>query len=276
MSVVPPELNTSGIEPPVEKLSVPVWPLRSGRTPKVIAISGAVPSGQVGVTSIAKGVGCGIEVEVDEVVVGARVVVVVVPGSVVVVVEAAVVVGATVVVVVGATVVVVVEVVVGAVVVDVVVGATVVVVVELVEVVEDVVVVVPVSGGGHSSTPGSSCPTSKARTYERPCASLKYWPGLRPGCQSIEMGFCPVCNRSSIPGVPSYLQTKTLTCPSGSVVVELELGVVEVVDEVVAAVVEVVVGGAVVELLVGTVCGFVVTIVVDVGTPVVVGCDVVV
>jgi len=77
------------------------------------------------------------------------------------------------------------------------------------------------------------------------------------------MGFCPVCNRSSIPGVPSYLQTKTLTCPSGSVVVELELGVVEVVDEVVAAVVEVVVGGAVVELLVG--------VVVDVDTPVVVG-----
>ena len=105
---------------------------------------------------------------------------------------------------------------------------------------------------------------------------MKYVPGDRPGCQSIEMGFCPVCNRSSIPGVPSYLQTKTLTCPSGSVVVELELGVVEVVDEVVAAVVEVVVGGAVVELLVGTVCGFVVTIVVDVGTPVVVGCDVVV
>ena len=37
---VPPETKVSGTEPPVLKLSVPVWPLRSGRAPNVIEMNG--------------------------------------------------------------------------------------------------------------------------------------------------------------------------------------------------------------------------------------------
>jgi hypothetical protein len=101
MLVVPPELNTSGIEPPVENVNVPVWPLRSGRTPKVMAIVGAVPSGHVGVTSMANSPGVGMLVlvdDVDEVLV--ELVDDVVDDELVVVVAPAVVVGAAVVVVV--------------------------------------------------------------------------------------------------------------------------------------------------------------------------------
>lgn len=76
--------NTNEIEPPVENDRVPVWPSRSGRSPNVISISGVVPSGHSGVTSMANGVGVGIVVVV--LVVGGAVVVVVVVVEVVVVV----------------------------------------------------------------------------------------------------------------------------------------------------------------------------------------------
>ena len=48
-----PATKVSGIEPPVLNVSVPIWPLRSGRLPKVMAIVGTVPSGHSGSTSIA-------------------------------------------------------------------------------------------------------------------------------------------------------------------------------------------------------------------------------
>ena len=82
--------------------------MRSGRTPNVISISGSVPSGHVGVTSIEKNPPVGIVVELVEVLVdvgGDVVLVVVLAVVVVVVVGLDVVVVGVVVVVVGATVV---------------------------------------------------------------------------------------------------------------------------------------------------------------------------
>jgi hypothetical protein len=56
---------------------------------------------------------------------------------------------------------------------------------------------------------------------------LKNWPGSRPGCQSIEIGFPPPWSCSSIPGVPVYLQTNTLR--AGTVVLVVVVVVVVVV-----------------------------------------------
>jgi hypothetical protein len=191
--------NVSGIDPPVENVRVPVWPSRSGRFPNVMAISGAVPSGHSGATSIANGVGVGNVVVLPAVVVG--------PTDVVV--EPSVVVGRTVVVVVPGCVVVV---------------ADVVVVVE--GVVVDVVATAVVEVGGvtlgHWSTPGSGWPMSKAMTTERPWRSWKNWPitgGPLSALTDTEIGFCPVCKRSSTPGVPTYLQTNTLRDSATDVVV---------------------------------------------------------
>jgi hypothetical protein len=109
-----------------------------------------------------------------------------------------------------------------------VVGGTVVDVLDVVDVVEEVVVVVLVVGAtvvdvvvvvgggvgvGHSSTPGSGWPTSKAIAIDRPWASLKKAPMATKffsALMSTLIGFWPVCRRSSTPGVPTYLQTKTL------------------------------------------------------------------
>src|SRR6185503_2803948 len=68
------------------------------------------------------------------------------------------------------------------------------------------------SGCGHSDTAGSGWPTSYASTYDRPCASAKYAPTNAPPGIALTLtliGLSPVCRRSSAPGVPTYLQTKT-------------------------------------------------------------------
>lgn len=96
---------------------------------------------------------------------------------------------------------------------------------QVVVVTSSLVVVVEVvldggGGGGGGGLPGqlladgSGWPVSQARTYDRPCASAKYEP-MSTGCWGIALmetliGFCPVCNRSSTPGLPTYLQTNTL------------------------------------------------------------------
>ena len=53
-----------------------------------------------------------------------------------------------------------------------------------------------------------------ARTYERPCASLKYEPtttGSAPmALKATLMGLLPVWSRSFLPGAPTYLQTNAL------------------------------------------------------------------
>jgi hypothetical protein len=166
----------------VSKLSVPVWPSRSGRLPKVIEIDG--PSPVVGHTPAAwtekKPPVGNVVVGPDVVLPGCVVVVldgavVVDPGCVVVVVLDVVVVGATVVVVlevvvVGGWVVEVLEVVVDE-------GDVVVVEEEVVDEVldvDDVVVVPPL--GMHSEMSGSGPPSSKAMTSERPCASANSSP----------------------------------------------------------------------------------------------------
>jgi hypothetical protein len=133
IGTVSPERNSSAIDPPVENVSVPIWPWRSGRTPNVMAIVGSVPSGHSGSTSMANRPGVGRVVVV--------LLVVVVPGPVVV----------------------------GPV--DVVVEPGVVVVGPVVDV--GAVVVVVVGGLGHSLTSGSGCPMSKAMTTERPWRSWK-------------------------------------------------------------------------------------------------------
>jgi len=135
--------KTSVVEVPSLKESTPLWPLRSGRFPKVIEICGVfVCSSQNANTLTPNKLGFGNVVVVDPMVV------VVVDGAVVLVVED------------GATVVLdettVVEVV-GEVVEVLVPGPVVLVVL-------DDVVVVPVSGGGHSLTSGSSWPTSYSST----------------------------------------------------------------------------------------------------------------
>src|SRR6188472_1605642 len=73
------------------------------------------------------------------------------------------------------------------------------------------------SGCGHADTFGSGCPTSSASTNDRPCASAKYAP-TTTGSTLIALtltliGLLPVCRRSSTPGLPTYLQTKTFPSP---------------------------------------------------------------
>jgi len=99
----------------------------------------------------------------------------------------------------------------------VVVGATVVVVVEDDGTVVLVVVVVVGTGNTQSRIDGSSWPMSKAMISERPWASVKKSPmwmpsfsGSRIEWMSTEIGFWPVWSRSSTPGVPTNLHTKTL------------------------------------------------------------------
>ena len=71
------------------------------------------------------------------------------------------------------------------------------------------------SPGGHAPTPGSEPPT--CTTYERPWASLKESPtcglsGLPGNAFALtKIGFLPALSRSSTPGLPTYLQTQTLT-----------------------------------------------------------------
>jgi hypothetical protein len=184
---------------PSEKLRRPKCPVRSGRLPNVMEISGRLSSPQKAKSSIPSRLGRRIVVlVVDDVLVVVTAVddvvgavdVVVVPGVVVLVVVVCW--GWVVVVevlVVGATVVVDVDVLVGTTVEVVVVGA----VVELV-VVLDVVVVPP--PGRHSDTSGSGWPVSKAITLERPCWSAKNEP-IRPSQPGMELteteiGFWPV------------------------------------------------------------------------------------
>jgi hypothetical protein len=75
------------------------------------------------------------------------------------------------------------------------------------------VVVVVVDGPPQFSTLGSGWPMSKAMTRERPWASAKNSPmvpdQLGMALTETEIGFWPVCSRSSTPGVPMNLQTKT-------------------------------------------------------------------
>lgn len=107
---------------------------------------------------------------------------------------------------------------------DVVVGVVVVVVddvEDVVVVVVDDVVVVGGVGAGQSSTGGSGPPSSKAMTTERPWASANSSPGSIGGSNGMaltltEMGFWPVCSRSSSPGFETYLQTQTLRPSGGS------------------------------------------------------------
>lgn len=90
------------------------------------------------------------------------------------------------------------------------------------------VVVVPPGGVGHSLTLGSGWPVSKAMATERPWRSLKNEPmpvKFFNELMSTEIGLSPVCNRSSTPGLPTYLHTKTL-CGGLAVVVVLALVVV--------------------------------------------------
>ena len=157
-------------------------------------ISGT-PAGQIGTTALKAN--CPL---VGTVVVPPTVVVVA-PGAVVVVAPGPLVVVAPTVVVVAPTVVVVTAVVV-------VVAAVVVVVAAA------VVVVVPPFGGGHWATPGSGWPVSKAITTERPWPSRKNTPirtGVATALIDPLIGLRPACSRSSTPGVPTYLQTKTLS-----------------------------------------------------------------
>ena len=95
-----------------------------------------------------------------------------------------------------------------------------------------VVVVVVVVGGVkiQAKMPGSSWPMSKAMTTERPCASANSAPmNTGPGMALMLtlIGFWPVWSRSSTPGVPTNLQTKTFF--GASVVVVVPPGVVVVV-----------------------------------------------
>ena len=166
-------------------------PSRSGRFPKVISISGVVPSGHSGASLDGERLPVTMVVVV-ELVVGAEVdvVEVVVDEVDVVVVEEVVVVE------------------------DVVVGATVEVVVDgAVVVLVDVVVVPPWRRDIQIRT-GSGWPMSKAITTERPWASANSAP-MKMTPRGIEwtstlIGLSPVCNRSSTPGVPTNLQTNTL------------------------------------------------------------------
>ena len=88
-----------------------------------------------------------------------------------------------------------------------------VVVVVVLEVV--VVLVVVVGGGGppgQSSGDGSGWPSSKAMATERPCSSLKKAPMVTKFLRALILtliGLSPVWRRSSVPGVPAYLQTNT-------------------------------------------------------------------
>jgi hypothetical protein len=79
------------------------------------------------------------------------------------------------------------------------------------------VVVVDGVGCGQSSGDGSGWPVSKAMTTERIWASwnsspmLTSLPGPTKDSTDTLIGFCPVCSRSSSPGLETYLQTKTLS-----------------------------------------------------------------